>query len=290
MNKNLTLIFCSYQSQYFLEKVLRRFYKKYPIIIVENSCDKSIRDELKSKFKNINFIIPKKNLGVASSYNLAIRKAKSKFVFLNNPDIEISNFAIRKLITCANKIKNFGIISPVYKNERIFRNYEILSSKKEYINKTTKKFNVREVDLIDNSFLISKRIIKKIMFDEKFFLYFEVFDFAKNLKKTGKKLYVAKNIKFNHYGSSSVPIKYSNLVEKTRAFHYNWSKFYFFKKHNSYLYALKKVLPNIYQNFIGIIISIIRLNSLNIKLHKASLSGVLSSIFLKKSLYRPNIK
>ena len=213
MNKNLTLIFCSYQSQYFLEKVLRRFYKKYPIIIVENSCDKSIRDELKSKFKNINFIIPKKNLGVASSYNLAIKKAKSKFVFLNNPDIEISNFAIRKLITCANKIKNFGIISPVYKNERIFRNYEILSSKKEYINKTTKKFNVREVDLIDNSFLISKRIIKKIMFDEKFFLYFEVFDFAKNLKKTGKKLYVAKNIKFNHYGSSSVPIKYSNLVE-----------------------------------------------------------------------------
>ena len=82
MNKNLTLIFCSYQSQYFLEKVLRRFYKKYPIIIVENSCDKSIRDELKSKFKNINFIIPKKNLGVAQIcytkiHNTLVNKANT---------------------------------------------------------------------------------------------------------------------------------------------------------------------------------------------------------------------
>lgn len=287
MNKNLTLIFCSYQSQYFLEKVLRRFYKKYPIIIVENSCDKSIRDELKSKFKNINFIIPKKNLGVASSYNLAIRKAKSKFVFLNNPDIEISNFAIRKLITCANKIKNFGIISPVYKNERIFRNYEILSSKKEYINKTTKKFNVREVDLIDNSFLISKRIIKKIMFDEKFFLYFEVFDFAKNLKKTGKKLYVAKNIKFNHFGSSSVPIKYSNLVEKTRAFHYNWSKFYFFKKHFGILLAIKKIFPNFLKALKKIFFSSVTFNSFNLYVGLIELVGILTSVLSIKPFYRP---
>tara|TARA_A100001015_G_scaffold41731_1_gene45675 strand:+ start:2697 stop:3566 length:870 start_codon:yes stop_codon:yes gene_type:complete len=287
MNKNLTLIFCSYQSQYFLEKVLRRFYKKYPIIIVENSCDKSIRDELKSKFKNINFIIPKKNLGVASSYNLAIRKAKSKFVFLNNPDIEISNFAIRKLITCANKIKNFGIISPVYKNERIFRNYEILSSKKEYINKTTKKFNVREVDLIDNSFLISKRIIKKIMFDEKFFLYFEVFDFAKNLKKTGKKLYVAKNIKFNHFGSSSVPIKYSNLVEKTRAFHYNWSKFYFYKKNYNYFFALRKIYPNIFKALKKLLISLIKVDTNNCLIGLIELMGIFASVFCLKSFYRP---
>ena len=286
MNKNLTLIFCSYQSQYFLEKVLRRFYKKYPIIIVENSCDKSIRDELKSKFKNINFIIPKKNLGVASSYNLAIKKAKSKFVFLNNPDIEISNFAIRKLITCANKIKNFGIISPVYKNERIFRNYEILSSKKEYINKTTKKFNVREVDLIDNSFLISKRIIKKIMFDEKFFLYFEVFDFAKNLKKTGKKLYVAKNIKFNHYGSSSVPIKYSNLVEKTRAFHYNWSKFYFYKKNYNYLYALRKCFLKLLKFPVMMIYYKITLNNEQFDGNKYGFLGLFNSIIGKKSSYR----
>ena len=287
MNKNLTLIFCSYRSQYFLEKVLRRFYKKYPIIIVENSCDKSIRDELKSKFKNINFIIPKKNLGVASSYNLAIKRAKSKFVFLNNPDIEISNFAIRKLITCANKIKNFGIISPVYKNERIFRNYEILSSKKEYINKRTKKFNVREVDLIDNSFLISKHIIKKIMFDEKFFLYFEVFDFAKNLKKIGKKLYVAKNIKFNHFGSSSVPIKYSNLVEKTRAFHYNWSKFYFYKKNYNYFFALRKIYPNIFKALKKLLISLIKVDTNNCLISLIELMGIFASVFCLKSFYRP---
>ena len=33
-----------------------------------------------------------------------------------------------------------------------------------------------------------------------------------------------------------------------------------------------------------------KINMIELKLHKASLSGVLNGILLKKSLYRPNIK
>ena len=121
-------------------------------------------------------------------------------------------------------------------------------------------------------------------------MYFETIDLCKALIKKNHKFYIIKNLNFEHIGTGSSKKKYNQEILINRNWHFSWSKFYFFKKHNSYLYALKKVLPNIYQNFIGIIISIIRLNSLNIKLHKASLSGVLSSIFLKKSLYRPNIK
>ena len=61
------------------------------------------------------------------------KKAKTKYVFLNNPDIEINNKSIQNLLICAKKIKNLGIISPVYKKEKVYRNYENFSFKKKII-------------------------------------------------------------------------------------------------------------------------------------------------------------
>ena len=87
MNNDLTLVFSSYQSRKLLEKILFQFQNKYKTIIIENSLDIKIKILLEKKFKNTEVIIPKENLGLAKSYNLGIKKAKTKFVFLNNPDM-----------------------------------------------------------------------------------------------------------------------------------------------------------------------------------------------------------
>ena len=42
-----------------------------------------------------------------------------------------------------------------------------------------------------------------------FFLFFETFDFTKNLKKKGKKLFAVKKIKFNHMGAL---VYHQNLI------------------------------------------------------------------------------
>ena len=131
MNKDLTIVFSSYQSQHFLKKNLKQLKDKYKIIVIENSLDLKIKKKFEAEFKNVSVIIPKKNLGLAKSYNLGIKKAKTQFVFLNNPDIKIKNQAIKDLITCAKKIKNFGIISPTYKIQKIYKNYEIIKIKKK---------------------------------------------------------------------------------------------------------------------------------------------------------------
>ena len=114
MNKDLTLVFSSYQSLNLLKKILKQFHNKYKTIIIENSLDKKIKDYLEKNFNNTKVIIPKENLGLAKSYNIGIKKADTKFVFLNNPDMEISNKAIKDLIFCSKKIKNFGSISPIF--------------------------------------------------------------------------------------------------------------------------------------------------------------------------------
>lgn len=287
MNKDLTIVFSSYQSQHFLKKNLKQLKDKYKIIVIENSLDLKIKKKFEAEFKNVSVIIPKKNLGLAKSYNLGIKKAKTQFVFLNNPDIKIKNQAIKDLITCAKKIKNFGIISPTYKIQKIYKNYEIIKIKKKTTSKVFKKFDIVEVDLIDNNFLVNKNKLGKTIFDENFFLYFETIDFTKNLQKKGKKLFVAKKIKFHHYGSSSLPKSFSNLVSKTRAFHYNWSKFYYFKKNFSYIYALKKTVPSIVKITKNLSINLVKLDLVNLKINILELSGIFSAIFCFRPYYRP---
>ena len=287
MSKELTLVFSSFKSEHLLKKILTQLKNKYQIIIIENSCDVSIKKRLENRFKNISVVIPKKNLGLAASYNLGIKKAKTKLVFLNNPDLKIKDKAIKNLIKCAKIIKDFGVISPVYRNEKEYTNYEILSLKDVYSQKIFKQFDILEVDSIDNNFLINKNIVKNNLFDEKFFLYFETLDFTKNLKINGKKLFVAKKIKFHHYGSSSLPKNYSNLVNKTRAFHYNWSKFYYFKKNFSYLHALKKIFPSFVKILINLIINILKMDLKNLKINALELLGIFSAIILLNSYYRP---
>ena len=168
MNKDLTIVFSSYQSQHLLEGFLKEFDGKYKIIIIENSLDRSIKKKLESKFKNVEVIIPNKNLGLAKSYNLGIKKAKTKFIFLNNPDMIIKNQSIKNLIACAKKIKKFGAISPAYRNQKIFKNYEVFSKKK--INKSAlfKKFKIIEVDLLDNNFFVFIKQIRNSLFDENY--------------------------------------------------------------------------------------------------------------------------
>ena len=81
MNKDLTLVFSSYQSYHLLKKILKQFHNKYKIIIIENSLDKKIKNNLEKRFNNTEVIIPNKNLGLAKSYNLGIKKAKTRLRF-----------------------------------------------------------------------------------------------------------------------------------------------------------------------------------------------------------------
>ena len=288
-NKSVTLVFSSYQSGALLKKVIKKLPSSYKILVIENSLNKKIKKILEKSFKNVEVIIPKENLGLARSYNLGIKKAKTKYVFLNNPDLEIKNDSIKKLIECAESIKNFGIISPTYRNEKIFKNYEILKYRKKNNSPLFKKFGVIEVDIIDNSFIVNRKNIKKFLFDERYFLYFETFDFCKNLKKEGEKLFVCNKIKYHHYGSSSVDRKFDTIVKLTRAFHYNWSKFYYFKKHYNYLFALKKIVPNFFNSLKKILFSILKLDKKNLMIGLVELYGILTAILLLNSFYRPKM-
>ena len=51
MNKQITLVFSSYQSHDLLKKAIIKLPKKYKIIIIENSQDKSLKNYLEKNLK-----------------------------------------------------------------------------------------------------------------------------------------------------------------------------------------------------------------------------------------------
>ena len=277
MKDLVTIFFNAYYSEKSLIKIIKQL-NNFKIIVIENSLQIGIKKRLEKKFKNTEVIIPNKNLGIAKACNLVAKKITTKYVFLNNPDINITPASINRLLSFAKKNKKFGIIAPTYKNEKKFKNY---SSFEKKISK-----NISSVKWIDFNYLVKKSLLTQFLFDENFFLYFENIDFCLRLSRANKKLYVLKNVKFNHLGSKSVDIKYKNIVKSMRAWHYNWSKFYYYKKNFNYIYAITKILPNFYQSIKNLIINIFNLDFFSSKLNLIEIYGIISAILFLKSFYR----
>ena len=286
MNKLLTIVFNSYFSKHSLEKVLKNL-RKYKIIVIENSLDVNLKLKLEKKYKNVRVVIPKENLGTSKGFNLGIKLAKTKYVFINNPDIKINNQSIDRLIFCAEKIEKCTLIAPTYDTETIHKNHSNFAEKINGNKLLCEKFNILSVMWIDCNFLINKKLLNKNFFDENYFLYFETIDFCLNLRRKKKNLLVSKNIKFKHYGSKSTSVKYKNVVILSRAWHYNWSKFYHYKKNYNYIFALTKIFPNFLKALIKVVINSFRLNGFNVFVGIIEIYGIFSSVFCLKSFYRP---
>ena len=124
---------------------------------------------------------------------------------------------------------------------------------------------------------------------QNFFLYFEEIDLCKRVKNNHGKIYLDRNIRIKHQGASSVD-KINELdLEKNRNWHWMWSTFYFHKKHYGYLTAMIKILPKLSSSLIKFIIFLITFQKYKSEIYKHRLSGIINSVLLKKSWYRPKL-
>ena len=58
-------------------------------------------------------------------------------------------------------------------NEKTFKNYEIFKKKTKRLY-LFKKFDIKEVDLLDNNLFIKKKNIGRDIFDENYFLFLKL--------------------------------------------------------------------------------------------------------------------
>jgi len=251
MNKFTTIIIPSYRSKKLILTHLKRFSKNFKIIIIENSYDINFKNIVENKYKNVDIYL-KKNIGYGRAVNFASQKVKTKYFFVMNPDTKIYKNTLNNLINAAKKIDKFGAIGPIYFDQK--KNY-----KKNSIIKKNK--------IIAAAMLIDTKTFKKIKgYDKNFFLYYEDDDYFRKCDFLNLKLYqvtnsfiihkMVKKLKKNELNLHSTT--FSNINEKNNTYyiggwHGQWSKFYFLKKYNGFIFALFICLPNILLNIIQMI-------------------------------------
>lgn len=277
---NITFIIVCFKSK----KVIHNCIKSLPInckkIIIENSKDLKLKEILEGNYDNIEVLI-NENLGMGASNNIGIKKSKTQFAFILNPDTVFRQDTFTNLVRTASKIEDFDILSPIH-------------SKKDYPNYSTKKksnnfqTNILEVDSVDGfSMLINKNNFKdQNYFDESFFLFLENDDLCLRTKKRNGNIYIIEDALIDHLGGSSSYQDMEKDIEYLRNWHWMWSKFYYNKKHYSYLKAFFKVSINFVSAIIKSLFYIFILNFHKSKIYQMRFLGLFNSLCGKKSFYR----
>ena len=274
---NLTIVIVTIQSQNIIDDCINSIDPEIKKIIIENSSNKNFIQSLKKKHRNIECYLTGKNLGMGSGNNIGIEKSDTRYVMILNPDTILRPDTLTNIFQISKNL-DFAILSPLSDNEN-YPNYKLINNQIE---------NLIDVQSIDGySMILDKKQFDNNFFDEKIFMYLENDDLCLRVRKNNKKIFVYAKSLISHLGAKAVDEKYRDELEFSRNWHWNWSKFYFRKKHFGFTKAffsgilifLKSILKSIYFFLIK--------NKFKSKLYYCRASGFLNALLNKGSWFRP---
>ena len=273
-NEDITFVITTFKSEKIIKDCLNTLPESSPKIIVENSGNEVMKVDLEKNYKNLECFIMSENLGYGRANNLGISKCKTNFAFILNPDAKLPQNSLREILNLLEG-QDFCIASPI----------EAIEQSKKF-----KKKKYLEVEFVRGfAMLLNLKKINFGLFDEKIFLYLEEIDLCKRAIKNKQKILLL-NIKIDHAGGFSHGDRTNLEMEKSRNWHWMWSKFYYNKKHFGFFFALIKTFPNLLSSIIKVVIYSIIKNDLKKNIYSMRLSGLIASYKNKDSYYRPLIK
>ena len=110
---NFTIVIVTFKSEEVIETCLNSIDQKYAVIIVENSRDASFKKNIEIKFPNVKCYLTGSNMGMGSANNIGIKLAKTNYVLILNPDVELTQNTIVNLTSEIELINNFAIAAPM---------------------------------------------------------------------------------------------------------------------------------------------------------------------------------
>ncbi len=277
---DLTVIITSFYSSDKIFSCIESIEKSIKIIVIENSNDEKLKEEIHSKYQNVECILSKENLGYGAGNNLGLSRVQTRYALIVNPDVTLNTDTVNKFFLSINNLEDFGIVAPISQNEK-YNNFNINDDKE-----------IKEVDNVKGfAMFLNMKTLKQInFFDDNFFLYFEEIDLCRRLKKNNSKIFIDPTIKVSHLGGKSHNPEIEKPMELSRNWHWMWSTFYFHKKHYGYLSAMIKILPKLSSSLIKFVFFLITFQKYKSEIYKHRLLGIINSVLLRKSWYRPKLK
>ena len=217
-----------------IESVLKTDYEKFEIIIVDNDSKDDSVDRCKEKFRDVQIIENKKNLGYCEGNNVGIRNAKGEFIAILNPDTVVDSNWLKELIK-GYKIFGDGMYQPRFLTTN---NHKILQGTGNMINLFGFGFARNKGDIDEGQFneperigyasgtclFTSKKIIEELdMFDSFLFAYHDDLDLCWRA--------ALKNIK-SYYIPSSI------VYHPPEGYTFKWNSFKFYLLERNRQYCL----------------------------------------------------
>lgn len=269
MGCQLSIVIVSWNTKNLLKKCLESIFARtktlgFEVIVVDNNSTDGTREQIANSKWPIAFVENEKNLGFAKANNQGIEKSKGEFILLLNPDTEIKNGALEKMVQLMRERPDCGvagckILNPDGSLQPSVRRFpDFLSSTLISLNFHSHchshchshRFNLfaravdrylardfdysknQEADQVMGAFFMTRReVIEKIgNLDEKFFIWFEEVDFCKRAKEAGFKVMYTPEAEIIHHGAASFSQAFT--YEKQKIF--SRSLIYYFKKHRQY--------------------------------------------------------
>ena len=273
-SKDLTIVIVTFKSDEKVINCLNSISDEIPIIIVENSNNKIFKSKIESSYHNVECILSGQNNGYSIANNIGLKRVKTKYALVLNPDTILSKDAIKNFLITAEENKEFWLIGPA--NDQIGVSY--------FKNNLAEVKNLKGFAIFFNMSKFGNKF-----FDENFFLYFEEIDLCNQVIRKNGKIYLDQSITINHQGAGSV--KDINIIEleKNRNWHWMWSTFYYHKKYKGFFLALLIMIPKLLSALIKIIFYLITFNKNKKDIYYCRLSGIFNSIIGNKSWYRPSL-
>lgn len=276
---DLSIIIVNWNVAELLEKCLDSIFQhqdrlKIEVFVVDNNSSDSSVEVVKKKFPQVKLIANKENLGFARANNQAIKESSGDFVLLLNPDTEILDNALEKMVDLMRQKEEIAIAGcrVLYPDKttqlsvrRFPRMYDMLivflkvhnflpELLSEYYCFDFDYEKEQEVDQVMGAFFMIRRsVIEKIgLLDENFYIWMEEVDYCKRTEKAGWKVIYYPGAEIIHYGARS----FKQLLTLKRQKILNDSILYYFKKHNSKLAYLILYCLQPLSYFFSLIVSI----------------------------------
>ena len=270
--KDISFVIVTFKSHKLILNCLNSLPIESKKIIVENSNDENFKNKLEKNFSNLDCLLMNRNSGYGTANNFGIKKCTTKYVMILNPDVKLKSHTMHDILTIINNT-NLDIGAPINFNDR--NNYDF------------KNHKIKEVKYVKGfAILIKKNFFLKYQFDENFFLYLEEIDLCKRITDDQQKIFLL-NTYVDHIGGASHDNEYDEEMEKSRNWHWMWSKFYYHKKHDGYFISFVKTFPNFINYFIKFLVFFFIGKSQDKIKYKMRTLGLLNGYLLKESSYRP---
>lgn len=254
---DLSIIIINYNTKQFIRKCLDSLLPSglnnlnSEIIVIDNYSSDVSADSIIRDFPKIKFIFNTMNLGFSRACNQGIREAKGRYIFILNPDTELSGGSLEVMVRFMDEHPGCGIAGPKLltkdgKTEfscrsfptystAFFNRYSLLTrmfprSKyaDRYLLASQLHNSIQEIDWVSGAAMVIRRdCLNQIgKFDESFFMYCEDIDICQRAKLKGWKVFYYPHLMFTHFIGGSI----RNISHLTVIWHHQ-SIWHYYKKY-----------------------------------------------------------